>query len=107
LLARGPVASVQGLDEFANVARRKLAMNWAEMREALAAARVLLRRIVPIDLETHDRALAIAERHGYSIFDALMLAAALRAGCATMWSEVMQDGAVIDGRLAIRNPFSG
>ena len=47
----------------------------------------------------------IAEQRGYGIFDALIVAAALRAGCDTLWSEDMQDGAVIDGRLRIVNPF--
>jgi predicted nucleic acid-binding protein len=105
LLERGGIISVQGLNEFANVARRKLGMTWDEVRDALSAIRTVCRTIVPVDIETHTDALHIAERHGYTIFDALMAASAVRAGCSTLWSEDMQDGLVIDKRLRIANPF--
>jgi predicted nucleic acid-binding protein len=105
LLERGCLVSVQGLNEFANVARRRLGMSWRELREALAAIRSLCPAVLPLDLATHDEALRVAERHGHSIFDALMIAAALRAKCGTLWSEDMQDGMVIDGRLRIVDPF--
>jgi predicted nucleic acid-binding protein len=105
LLARGCAISVQGLNEFANVARRKLGMTWAEVRDALAAIRALCPTILPVDVETHTAALAIAERRGYAMFDALVVAGALRAGCRTLWSEDLQHGAVIDRRLTIANPF--
>lgn len=105
LLGRGGVTSVQALNEFANVARRKLGMSWREMREALAAIRTLCRPMVPVDIDTHVDALRIAERHGYAIFDALMIAAALRADCAVLYSEDMQNGMAIDARLRIVNPF--
>lgn len=52
----------------------------------------------------HDSALRIAERYGYSIYDALILAAALAAGCDLLYSEDMQDAQTIDS-LIIRNPF--
>ncbi len=47
----------------------------------------------------------IAERYGLSIYDALIVSAALMAGCRTLYSEDMQDGQVIEGLLTIRNPF--
>jgi predicted nucleic acid-binding protein len=61
---------------------------------------------VPVTVETHERAMHVAERYGYSIFDSLIIAAALHAGARTLYSEDMQDGQVIEG-LTIRNPFSG
>ena len=105
LLDRGGIISVQGLNEFTNVARRKLAMTWAEVHESLAAIRTLCGTILPIDIETHAEGLRIAEYYGYAMFDALIIASALRASCSTLWSEDMQDGIVIDGRLRIANPF--
>ena len=105
LLERGGVVSVQGLNEFTNVARRKLGMTWEEVRDSLAAIRTLVGTVLSIDIDTHAEGLRIAERHGYGIFDALMIASALRADCGTLWSEDMQDGIVIDGRLRIANPF--
>jgi predicted nucleic acid-binding protein len=105
LLERGCIIGVQGLNEFANVAKRKLGMTWAEVRDALSAIRTICRTVVPMDVETHDDALRIAERYGYAFFDALMIASALRADCGTLWSEDMHDGLVIDRRLRIANPF--
>jgi predicted nucleic acid-binding protein len=106
LLGRGCTISVQGLNEFANVARRKLGKSWQETRDALAAIRSLCPRIVAVDLNTHQAALTLAERYSLALFDALMLAAALQAGSDTIWSEDMQDGMVVDARLRIANPFN-
>ena len=105
LLERGCILGVQGLNEFTNVARRRLGMTWGEVREALAAIRIICRTILPINIDTHTGALRIAERYGYGIFDALMIASALSANCGVLWSEDMQDGIIVDRRLRIANPF--
>ena len=105
LLARGCTISIQGLNEFTNVARRKLGKSWDEIHAALAVIRNLCPTIVPVDVAIHETGLRLAERHGFAFFDALMLAAALQAGSTTLWSEDMQHGMVIDGRLRIANPF--
>jgi predicted nucleic acid-binding protein len=105
LLHARPTISVQGLNEFTNVARRKLSMDWQEVRDAISALRVFCPTILSLDLATHDEALRIAERYGYSMFDALVVASALRANCETLWSEGMHHGMVVDGRLRIANPF--
>jgi predicted nucleic acid-binding protein len=54
----------------------------------------------------HEAALEIAQRDRLSFYDALIVAAALEAGCSTLLTEDMQDGRVIDGRLTIQNPFA-
>jgi len=105
LLERGCILGVQGLNEFTNVARRRLGMTWGEVREALAAIRIICRTILPINIDTQTGALRIAERYGYGIFDALMIASALSANCGVLWSEDMQDGIIVDRRLRIANPF--
>ena len=66
---------------------------------------VLCPEPLPITMEMHEAARTIAAKHGYSIYDALVIAAALEAGCATLYSEDLRDGQVIDGQLTIRNPF--
>ena len=97
--------SVQVLNEFVAVARRKLDRSWEEIRHALDILRVLCPEPVPLTVETHERAVQIAERYGYSIFDSLIVAAAINAGASTLYTEDMRDGQAIDG-LTIRNPFS-
>jgi predicted nucleic acid-binding protein len=106
LVEQGGVVSVQVLNELASVAHRKLKMSWQEVADALGAIRILCPSVVPIAAETHDAALRLAVRHGFHIYDALIMAAALLAGCGTLYSEDMQSGQVIGGRLTIRNPFS-
>ena len=105
LLAAGGALSVQVLNEFVAVARRKLDKSWEEVRRALDILRVFCPEPVPLTVETHERAVHIAERYGYSIFDSLIIAAALHAGASTLYTEDMRDGQAIDG-LTIRNPFS-
>jgi predicted nucleic acid-binding protein len=104
LRSRGTV-SVQVLNEFVNVATRKHALGWAEIEEALLPVQLAC-RVEPLTVETHERATAIAERYGYRIYDSCILAAALLAGCTTLWSEDLHHGQVIEGRLTIRNPFA-
>jgi len=105
LIARGGTVSVQVLSEFAAVARRKAKMPWVEILGALDGIKVLCPDPLPIRLGTHREALVIAERYGYKIYDALIVASALEARCTTLYSEDMQDGQVIESRLRIRNPF--
>ena len=105
LIAEGGTVSVQVLNELAAVARRKAKMPWEEVRFAIENVKVLCPDPLPITLDTHREALAIAERYGYKIYDALMVASALEARCAILYSEDMQNGQVIDQRLTIRNPF--
>jgi predicted nucleic acid-binding protein len=105
LLATGGMVSVQVLNEFVSVARRKLRMSWKEVKDALDAIRVLCPSVIPITTDTHEAALRIAEKYGYEIYDALILAAALDARCETISSEDLQHGQIIDGGLTVRNPF--
>lgn len=106
LLASGGVVSVQVLNELAAVASRKLRMSWPDVKAALADIKILCPSPIPITVETHDAALRLADRHGYHIYDALIVAAALEAECSILYSEDLQSGQVIDGRLTIRNPFT-
>ena len=104
LLAIGGAISVQVLNEFTSVASKKLRMSWSEIAEILAQVRAVC-PVVDMTVATHDRAVAVVERYGLSFYDALIVAAALIAGCSTLYSEDMQHGQVIERQLTIRNPF--
>jgi predicted nucleic acid-binding protein len=104
LLARGGTVGVQNLNEFVNVAVRKLAMPWKEVVEALDVIRVFCPSPVPLTVRTHDEALRISGRYRYHIYDSLVIAAALEARCGTLYSEDLKDGQTIEG-LTVRNPF--
>lgn len=105
LVAQGGVISVQVLNEFVAVARRKMRMPWEDVIEALEAIGILFPSPVAITVDTHEAALKIAQGYGFSIYDALILSSALEADCSTLYSEDLQDGQVIDKQLTIRNPF--
>jgi predicted nucleic acid-binding protein len=103
IVGAGGVVSVQVLNEFASVATRKLGMRIAEAAEALRAVRALC-KVVPLAEETHDLGMQIAGRHGLSLYDAMIAAAARLAGCKLILSEDMQDGLRVEG-MRVRDPF--
>lgn len=105
VVAAGAVSSVQVFNEIANVARRKLGMGWQELDEFLALLRALCPP-EPLTLVSHDRGRQLAERYGLSVYDAMIVASALLAGCDILYSEDMQHGLVIEGQVRICNPFS-
>jgi predicted nucleic acid-binding protein len=103
LVGAGGIISVQVLNELANVARRKMRMSWSDTRAFLSLLRGVL-SVRPLDAATHDTGLALAERYGLSTYDAMIAAAALQAGCDTLWSEDLQHGMALGG-LRVLNPF--
>jgi predicted nucleic acid-binding protein len=105
LLAGGSIISIQSLNEFVSVARRKLGMPWKQINEFVDLICVLCPNPVPISLDTHKGAVAIAQKYGYSVYDALIVSAALESSCETLYSEDLQDGQIINRQLTIRNPF--
>jgi predicted nucleic acid-binding protein len=104
VVAAGGAISVQVLNEIANVARRKIRMSWHDTHAFLSLLRGLL-TVHGTAVETHETGLALAERYDLSIYDAMIAASALHADCDTLWSEDVQHGMALDGRLRIVNPF--
>ncbi len=102
----GCTVSVQVLNEFASVSRRKLKMPFVEIQEILSQIRIIC-SVEPITVTVHDRGLQVAALYGLSIYDAMIVAAALLTDCTVLYSEDLQDGQLIDGQLMIRNPFVG
>jgi predicted nucleic acid-binding protein len=103
-LRRGGLASVQVLNEFVHVARRKLRHDWPQIEFALAQFRDSLDDVVPVTMNTHTGAVSLARDHSLSFYDALIVAAAIEAGCDTLFTEDMQHGRKF-GSLTIVNPF--
>jgi predicted nucleic acid-binding protein len=96
--------SVQVLNEFASVARRKAGLDWSEIGEVLGAVRQMC-RVHSLTVATHDTARELAQRHGLALYDASIVASALLAGCNVLYSEDLQDGQRFGGALQVRNPF--
>ena len=104
ILSDGGTISVQVLNELANVARRKMRLSWKDTHAFLVLVRGLL-AVNPVTTEIHENGLALAERYGFSIYDAMIVASALHAGCGVLWSEDLQHGMTIGKKLRIVNPF--
>ena len=103
ILAAGGCVSVQVLNEFVSVVRRKQMLDWDAVEAWLELFRSDL-TVVALTSEIQARATTIARRHQIHIYDATILAAAEQAGCDVVYSEDMQDGQAIGG-VTIRNPF--
>lgn len=97
--------SHQVVQETLNVLTRKLAKPLAPE----AAQRFMQHSLVPLwrvmpSAALYAKALAVRARWQLAFYDALIVAAALEAGCKRLLSEDMQHGHRIEG-LRIENPF--
>jgi predicted nucleic acid-binding protein len=104
LFANGGKLSVQVLNEFAAVSRRKQLKSWREIAEVISDVLAVVDAPLPLTLAINAAARALAEDHRFPFYDALIVAAAIEADCDTLYSEDMQHGRTIGG-LAIVNPF--
>jgi predicted nucleic acid-binding protein len=105
VLEAGPTISVQLLNELTNVYLKKRKLPWAKIEEALAIIQDLAANVRAVNIEVHRSACDIARRYKLSFYDALIVSAALLDKCDVLYSEDMQHGLIIDGRLTITNPF--
>ena len=111
LLAQQAVISVQVLNEFANVLRKKRAMSLPDV-ETLCATLIDTCHVVDVSVRTHQTALQLMARYNLSVYDANIVAAAAMSNCAFLYTEDMQDGLNVRvpesdraDALLIRNPF--
>ena len=111
LLAQQAVISVQVLNEFANVLRKKRAMALHDV-ETLCATLIDTCDVVDLSVRTHQTALTLMARYKLSVYAANIVAAAAFSDCAILYREDMQDGLNMKlplsggtSSLVIRNPF--
>ncbi len=101
----GSLVSVQVLNEMTNIMRRKLAMSWEEINDVITIIRSIC-TIESLTIGTHDRGRLIAKRYGFSVYDSMIVASALLAGCKILYSEDMQHDQLLDQQLRVCNPFT-
>lgn len=104
LFAGGGRLSLQVLNEFTAVSRRKQRRDWSAIAEAIDDVLTVVDPPLALTHEVHTTARALAEDHGLSFYDALIVASAIEAGCDTLFTEDIQHGRSIGG-LTIVNPF--
>jgi predicted nucleic acid-binding protein len=105
IIGQGPRISVQVLNEAMVNCRRKAGLSWEETGTFLAGVQSLC-PVEDMTLQTHQVGRALAERYALSVYDAMIVSAALIAGCTTLWTEDMQNGLMVEDQLRIVNPFT-
>jgi predicted nucleic acid-binding protein len=103
-LAGDIVTSAQVLGEFAATLLHKVVPR-VDPVELI----VLMDALGPIPVVTTDadmvrRAVEVQDRYGLHFYDSLIVAAADRAGCETIWSEDLNSGQKYFG-ISVQNPF--
>ena len=104
LLAAGGTISVQVLNEFTDVARRKHKFSFEDIAKALAPVKEKC-AITPLTVAMQERGHVIAQLTRIRIYDACIIAAAELSGCGVLYTEDLNSGQRI-GSVPIRNPFA-
>ena len=104
ILKAAPFISVQVLNEFVSVARRKHKKSWDDIHDVLDFVKTEC-PLVALTVETHERAIGLAESSLLDIYDACIVAAAEIAGCGVLYTEDLNHGQRIGG-VTVHNPFS-
>ena len=55
----------------------------------------------------YKKSFELVKKYDFQVFDAIIVASALYAGCRILFSEDMQDNLVVEKQLTIINPFLG
>lgn len=100
------VVSYQVVQEFFNVALRRFAdpMSYADAEQYLS---VIFRPLLSI-FPSHGlylRGLHVVSRYKFSWYDSLIVAGAIEAQCAILFSEDFQSGQQF-GEMRVENPFA-
>jgi len=99
------LVSTQVLQEFYVVATRKLALPLTSHEAEQVVRDLAVFTVVPIDAQVILSAIQAGRRYDFSLWDSLIIQAALRGGAEVLYSEDLQHGQIIDG-MTIRNPFN-
>jgi len=104
LIVESPIVSTQVVSEYINVLKRIMKI---PKQEIISTCLPNLKRcnIFKMDTVTLQRADSLIQRYDFQLFDAIIVASALEAGCKTLYSEDMQHNMKIDRQLTIINPF--
>mgnify|MGYP005860231885 CR=1 FL=1 len=98
------IISSQVLQEFANIAHKKLKVQWNVIQATIEELRAKMPLWINSD-ETIVKAFQIAAQYGYSFYYSLIITAALESHSVRLFSEDLHGGQIIENQLEIINPF--
>jgi len=99
-----PVISTQVLSEYLNVVKNKLKLPKDEIMD-VCMQNIEMCILQPVSFATLKYARDLLDRYDFQLFDSIIVASALEAGCHILYSEDMQHNMKIDRKLTIINPF--
>ena len=105
LVSLGGTISVQILNEFTQVARRKFKMSASDVVTVLSTLRRTL-KVEPLTEVTHDLGVEVSVKYSLSVYDAMIVASGLSCGATRLYSEDMQSALIVEKQLRIDNPFA-
>jgi predicted nucleic acid-binding protein len=104
LIVDKPTISSQVISDFLNVTKRILKLPKIEILEK--ANKIFGKcEIIPMNQQTLEKALFLINRYDFQLFDSLIVASSLQAGCTVLYSEDMQHNLLVENQLRIINPF--
>ena len=98
------VVSVQVINEFYNSLLKHGVDDKKIQKKPYQIIDVVL--VVPLTLDIVMKSWSIKTKYKFSYWDSLIIASALENNCSILYTEDMQNGQVIEGRLKIVNPFN-
>jgi predicted nucleic acid-binding protein len=105
LLGTHPMISSQVVSEYLNVSKRLLKhFNKMEILD-FCAEKMSECTIHPVELSTIKLAKHFIQRYDFQIFDSIIVASAVEAGCEVLYSEDMQHELSVNRQITIINPF--
>lgn len=104
LVAENPVISSQVVSEFLNVSKRLLRLEKGIMLKKVISA-IGQCDIVPVEQKHLVLALTLIGKYDFQLFDSIIVASVLGAGCTVLYSEDMQHGLIVENKPTIINPF--
>jgi predicted nucleic acid-binding protein len=104
LIADGPVMSSQVISEYLNVCFKRLKMSKVDALDALMSWLPFC-NIGPYNKDIYTKAQFLIKKYQFQLFDSIVVASALEAGCSTLFSEDMHHNLLVEKELKIINPF--
>ncbi len=96
--------STQVINELSNVFIKKYKINEEDLKIHINT----MLNIAELDYITEIhifKAIDLKKKYGFSFYDALIVASALKSDCKILYSEDMHKGLIVDDKLTIINPF--
>jgi predicted nucleic acid-binding protein len=100
------ITSVQVVNECHFVLRRKFSLDELSVSHAIQSGVLAIAQVESLELIDYHCASQLRQNYALSYWDSLVCASALRSKASELYSEDMQHGLVIDGKLKVVNPFN-